>query len=789
MYPVPQLFQNQFHNVLDLFRLQGLEGNNVIHTVQEFRTEPGQQQLTHRFAVHVIPRFHDPLAADIAGHDDQGILEVYAAALTIGQAAVVQHLQQSIEHIGMSLFDFVEQDDRVWMTAHRFRQLAAFVVTYIAGRRPDKAGHSMFFHVFAHVDADHVLHIVKQHFRQRLGQFGLAHTGGAQEDEGTDRTVGILDAGPGADHRVRHCFHRFILADDMFMQGFFQMDQLFPFAGAQPLYRNTCPGADYPGDIVLVHLFLQQGVVPAGLFLQLLQLLLQFRQAAVFQFRQFIQIVVPFRFFHFLLHGADFFLYFPHLYDAGLFVIPTFDEGSVFRPQFGQLLLEFHQTVRGSRVVFLLQGLFLNFQLQNLTLAFVDLRRRRINLGTKACCRLVYQIDGFVRQEPVVDVSLAHDSRGHQGSILDPHPVMVFIAFLQTAQNGNGILHAGLVDHNRLEPAFQGAVFFNIFMVLVQGGGADTTQLAPGQHRFQNITCIHGTFRCAGTHYGVQLVDKHDDLPGAVRHRLQHFFQTLFKFTPVFGPGYQGSQIQCVQGFVLQTFRYVPGYDTAGQPFYDCRFAYAGLADKHRVVLFPPAQDLNSATDLVVPADYRVQLALTGPGGQILTELFQGLFAFVVGRTVQVMLIQLFNLIAVDSVFFKQPRYVVASVAGQSGYQMADSHVALPRLTEHNAVDPGEIRTHKQLPVLSFHRRNAADQSPGFVGKSIFVYFKCFQQEFDKLIIAGRQQKMGAGHFLIVIHQCLLLGRFNNDLYIIHIVFVHIVSLLLQKLPAQAGKL
>ena len=249
------------------------------------------------------------------------------------------------------------------MTAHRFCQLAAFIIPHIAGRGADQAGHRVLLHVFAHVNADHVLHIVKQHFRQRLGQLGLAYAGRSQEDEGADGTVGVLDARTGTDHSIRHGFHRFILADDMLMEGCFQMYQFLPFPGTQTLYRNAGPGADYPGDVVLVHFFFQQGIIAAGLFFQFLQLFLQFRQAAILQFRQFVQVIVPLRLFHFLLHGTNLFFHFPYLDDAGLFIIPALDQGRVFLPQFGQLLLQFGQAVRRSRVFFFFQGLLFNFQL------------------------------------------------------------------------------------------------------------------------------------------------------------------------------------------------------------------------------------------------------------------------------------------------------------------------------------------------------------------------------------------------------------------------------------------
>ena len=287
----------------------------------------------------------------------------------------------------------------------------------------------------------------------------------------------------------------------------------------------------------------------------------------------------------------------------------------------------------------------------------------------------------------------------------------------------------------------------------------------------------------------MQFVNEHDDLPGTVSHSLQHFLQSLFKLAAVFSAGHQGSQIQRIQSFILQAFGYIACHDTTGQSFHNGSLADTGLADEHRIILLPAAQDLNGPADLIVTADNRIQLALPGPGGQVLPELFQCLFAFVIGRAVEVMLVQLFDFAAVNAILFKQSRYIVAAVAGKSGGQMTDSHVPLPCLAQHHPVDAGKVRAHEQLPVLSFHRRNTADQRPCFIGKSVFIHFKCLQQKLEELIVTKSQQQMRAGHFLIVIHQSLLLRRFNDGLYFIHIVFVHTVSLLLQNLPAQAGTL
>lgn len=56
--------------------------------------------------------------ADVRRHNDDRVLEVNKAALAVGQAAVIEHLQQHVEHVGMRLLELVEQHDAVRRASH-----------------------------------------------------------------------------------------------------------------------------------------------------------------------------------------------------------------------------------------------------------------------------------------------------------------------------------------------------------------------------------------------------------------------------------------------------------------------------------------------------------------------------------------------------------------------------------------------------------------------------------------------------------------------------------------------
>src|SRR4051812_29095115 len=59
----------------------------------------------------VHERVDEELAAEVAGHDEDDVAEVDGAALTVGEPAVVEHLQQDVEGLRVRLLDLVQEHD------------------------------------------------------------------------------------------------------------------------------------------------------------------------------------------------------------------------------------------------------------------------------------------------------------------------------------------------------------------------------------------------------------------------------------------------------------------------------------------------------------------------------------------------------------------------------------------------------------------------------------------------------------------------------------------------------
>src|SRR5690606_27524178 len=125
----------------------------------------------------------------------------------------------------------------------------------------------------------------------------------------------------------------------------------------------------------------------------------------------------------------------------------------------------------------------------------------------------------------------------------------------------------------------------------------------------------------------VHCVEERDELAFGLPARLEYALEPLLELAAVLGPGDHRAEIESDDALVLQTLGNVAGGDPTGETLDDGGLADTRLADEDRVVLGPPRQDLDDTADLVVPADDRVELALTGNRGEVapvLLECVQG---------------------------------------------------------------------------------------------------------------------------------------------------------------------
>src|ERR1035441_8319739 len=115
--------------------------------------------------------------------------------------------------------------------------------------------------------------------------------------------------------------------------------------------------------------------------------------------------------------------------------------------------------------------------------------------------------------------------------------------FLETAEDGDGVVHGGLADEYGTETAGQSGVLFDVLLVFVEGGGADAAQLAASQRGLEEVGGIDGTFGRAGADEGVQLVDEADDFTVGIDDLLDHGFEAVFELAAELGAGDHAAEI------------------------------------------------------------------------------------------------------------------------------------------------------------------------------------------------------------------------------------------------------
>ena len=91
-------------------------------------------------AVLALGLASENVATQIGSQNDQRVAESTRAARAVGQAAVIEDLQQYVEDVGMRLLHLVEEDHLIGPPAHDFGQRSALLISHIAGRCSDHPG-------------------------------------------------------------------------------------------------------------------------------------------------------------------------------------------------------------------------------------------------------------------------------------------------------------------------------------------------------------------------------------------------------------------------------------------------------------------------------------------------------------------------------------------------------------------------------------------------------------------------------------------------------------------------
>jgi hypothetical protein len=192
----------------------------------------------------------DHLRPDVRGHDNDRVAKVHFAPSGVREITLFHDLQQHVKDLGMRLLDLVENDDGIGATTDSLGELARILVAHVARGRSDQPGRRVPLHKFGHVQLQQCVLTAEHELGQRLGQFRLAHPGGAEEYEGTDGPVRIPEPGPGPAHRLGDRRDGLVLADDTPVEIFLHVQQPLRLITVQLGQRDAGPHRDHFCNVI-----------------------------------------------------------------------------------------------------------------------------------------------------------------------------------------------------------------------------------------------------------------------------------------------------------------------------------------------------------------------------------------------------------------------------------------------------------------------------------------------------------------------------------------------------------
>ncbi len=89
-----------------------------------------------------------------------------------------------------------------------------------------------------------------------LAELSFAHSGGAKEEKRGDWSAWIVESSTAKANCIRHSTNSFILANNLRLDFFFQMQQTIPVATEHRCQRNPCGFAYYCGNVTWCHGFM-----------------------------------------------------------------------------------------------------------------------------------------------------------------------------------------------------------------------------------------------------------------------------------------------------------------------------------------------------------------------------------------------------------------------------------------------------------------------------------------------------------------------------------------------------
>src|SRR5690606_7330364 len=368
-------------------------------------------------------------------------------------------------------------------------------------------GDGVFLLILGHVDGGEKLAAAVEQFGQLHNSFGFADATGAHQQKGAHGPTRAAQVSAGGEQVLVQAFNGGVLAFDVGLQVRRQVGDFLQLVGGHAVDRDAGPVGDDFGHLASVDAGVNQWLIS----LQLGQFLFD-GSGLTFQVRAFFLVGIS----H--VSGSAFSRVFRKVSGQQLFtdlyqtrnklalIVPALFQFGGFDGEVGDLLFQLLLTLTINVLpqrVFTTQQLLFHGQLVQFAAHVAQAPWRGAQVEADPGAGGVEHVNGFVRQLPAGQVAGRHFGGGFQGGVGDQDFVGFLVDGAQTTEYVDGFARGRFVQGDRLEATAQSWVFFEVFLVLAPGGRCDSTQLAPGQCRFQQVGGVGAALAVAGPDQGV----------------------------------------------------------------------------------------------------------------------------------------------------------------------------------------------------------------------------------------------------------------------------------------------
>ena len=208
---------------------------------------------------------------------------------------------------------------------------------------------------------------------------------------------------------------------------------------------------------------------------------------------------------------------------------------------------------------------------------------------------LVYQVDSFVGQVPIVNIFGAgtHCKLDHASRIA--HVMELLVLPFQAVKYLDSLFGRWFRYVYLLKSPNNACTFSKISVVFGIGGAADKAHIATFEVGFQHVRGIHRAFaRASCTHQVVYFVDVKDGI-SLLQQPVHHLLNTFFQVATILRSRQNRAHIHLIYTATFQPLRNVAPLNHGCQSIYQRCFTHARFAYVQRIVLFFSAKHLYGA--------------------------------------------------------------------------------------------------------------------------------------------------------------------------------------------------